>query len=194
MDVDIVFLVNLIFALVAGLTFHEFAHAWMALRLGDDSAAQRQRLTLNPLKHVSMLGTLALFVIGVGWAKPVPVNTANFSRPRLYHFYTSMAGPAANLIIAGLALAAVYIVPYEPLKLFLRYLFMVNAGLALLNLIPIPPLDGSSIWPLLFPNARVLYSPKWRMAWFAVLIIAIYTGAVGAVLGPTLGFLRSLLP
>ena len=98
--------------LVVGLTVHEAAHAITAKWLGDRTASQMGRVSLNPLRHLSLLGTLALFIVGFGWGKPVIVNVYNFKKPKLYYLLSSLAGPASNLILCALVLGVLYIKPY----------------------------------------------------------------------------------
>lgn len=141
---------------IIGLTFHEFAHAAAAHVLGDKWPAANGRLSLNPLRHLSPLGTLALFVIQVGWARPVESNILNFRRPKFHFFLVAMAGPLANIVLAAVLVLAIRLFPglfemsSQNLLLVLFYGAYINLVLALFNLLPIPPLDGSKIWPLVF--------------------------------------------
>ncbi len=139
--------------ILLALTLHEYAHAYTAYKLGDDTAQKLGRLTLNPLKHLDLLGTIMLFIIQLGWAKPVPVNPEHFSNPRRGMLYVAAAGPASN-ILQALAFGLLYriLLPLDPgSQLFTYFLFMIriaviiNLILAFFNLIPIPPLDGSKI-------------------------------------------------
>ena len=180
--------------LIIGLTFHEAAHAITAKWLGDRTSERMGRISLNPLRHLSPLGTLALFIIYFGWGKPVIVNLYNFKRPKLYYLLSSLAGPAANLILCGVSLGLLYLHPHVLIQWICMSVFLINAILACVNLLPIPPLDGSKIWPCIIPGAKPVISGKWTMVWMAVLVVALYTGAIGKILGPVLGFLTSLLP
>jgi Zn-dependent protease len=140
---------------VVGLTFHEFCHAWTANRLGDPTARIHGRLTLNPLAHLDLIGSLMLVFAGFGWAKPVPVNVYNLQSPRRDMALIASAGPAANLILAiavsllahGLIAAGVVGASSASalLLLILVQSVWINVILAVFNLIPIPPLDGSRI-------------------------------------------------
>jgi hypothetical protein len=94
--------------LAVSLTVHEFAHAWSASLLGDQLARRQGRVSLNPFRHMTLLGTLAILLLPIGWGKPVMVNLYNFRRPKVDYLLTSLAGPASNLLLAGLALAAMY--------------------------------------------------------------------------------------
>jgi Zn-dependent protease len=140
------------------------------------------------------LGTLALFFIRFGWGKPVIVNLYNFKRPKLYYLLSSLAGPAANLILCGISLGLLHLYSHWSIQWICTSVFFMNAILACVNLLPIPPLDGSKIWPCIIPGARPVISGKWTMVWMAVLVISLYTGVLSKILGPVLGFLASLLP
>ncbi len=144
--------------MVLSLSVHEWAHAWSAFKLGDDTAAREGRLTLNPLVHIDPIGTFLLPMLGVpfGWAKPVPVNPARFSRKVTMGTgmaITAAAGPLSNLLIAivcavGLGLLMRFSVDLrqsQALWMLLLYCVQLNVGLALFNLLPVPPLDGSRI-------------------------------------------------
>jgi Zn-dependent protease len=134
--------------LLYSIVLHELAHGWVAARMGDPTAQQSGRLSLNPLKHLDPVGTLLLFVFGFGWAKPVPVDPRNFREPRKGFILVSAAGIVVNVLLAFLALLALRLSspsPSDALTAFLYVLAQVNLTLAALNLIPIPPLDGSKI-------------------------------------------------
>ncbi len=180
--------------LIVGLTVHEAAHALTAKWLGDRTSERMGRISLNPLRHLSPLGTLALFIIGFGWGKPVIVNLYNFKRPKLYYLLSSLAGPAANLVLCGVSLGLLYLHPHWLIQWICMSVFFINAILACVNLLPIPPLDGSKIWPCIIPGAKPVISGKWTMVWMAVLVVALYTGTIDKILGPVWGFLTSLLP
>ena len=145
----------ILFALVVVITFHEFAHAYVAYLLGDPTAKKHGRVTLNPLAHLDPLGTILIFLAGIGWGKPVPVNRAYFKRPVAYEALVALAGPMMNLLIAVVVLV--------PLKYFGNYLnyelamllgtiFYVSILLFAFNMLPIPPLDGSKFVQLLIPR------------------------------------------
>ncbi len=136
------------------LAIHEFFHAWMAYYLGDSTAKDQGRLTVNPLAHLDPLGTFLLFIIGIGWGKPVPFNPYNLRNQKWGPSLVSLAGPASNLLIAlivGLSLRF-----FEPTNLALVFFFSffvwINLILGVFNLMPIPPLDGSHIFSALFPS------------------------------------------
>ena len=155
-----------VLVLTISLSFHEMAHAWAAYKLGDDTAALQGRLTMNPLAHLDPIGTLMFIFAGIGWAKPVPGNPARFTRNISIQRGTmlaSLAGPTGNLILAVAAsilhaatvLLSVAVGSNSVLNLLenlFLYLYMANTVLAVFNLLPIPPLDGSKIFGGLLPT------------------------------------------
>ncbi len=154
-----------IFVLVVAFTGHEFAHAWMANYFGDDTPRLNGRLTLNPLVHLDVMGSLLLIIAGFGWAKPVPINPYVLRRTsRSAMMWVSFAGPLSNLVMAGLAVIPFRMGLLEPQGIaygqllptpaqILTQFIAINLVLALFNLIPIPPLDGDQIAEFFFPPA-----------------------------------------
>ncbi len=133
------------------LSFHEFAHAWMASRCGDNTASRMGRLTLNPMAHLDMMGSLMILFVGFGWAKPVPVDGRNLMNPRVDMMKVAAAGPISNLLLAmlaGLLLRFLNGTTFltEPIYILLLYFTRINITLAVFNLIPVAPLDGSQIF------------------------------------------------
>jgi Zn-dependent protease len=179
--------------LIIGLTVHEAAHAISAKWLGDDVAWRQGRVTLNPLKHLSLFGTLALFVLGFGWGKPVEVNLYHFKSPKRDYLISSLAGPISNILLSILALGLLHLPLPGWLEQLMMSLFMINAILALVNLIPIPPLDGSKIWPCIIPGMRPVVKSRMSQVWVVVLVVAMYTGAIGKVLNPSMNFLANIM-
>ncbi|MBU1937446.1 site-2 protease family protein [bacterium] len=146
---------------ILGLTFHEVAHGWVADKLGDPTARNAGRLTLNPLPHLDPIGSLMLVFAGFGWAKPVPVNPFNLKNPRKDMLWVALAGPAANLLFA-LGLGIIFQLLFKGqfqrelfgssvLTLVIIMAVRINIILAVFNLIPVPPLDGSRIIVGLLP-------------------------------------------
>lgn len=134
--------------LLYSIIIHELAHGWVASRMGDQTARMLGRLSLNPLRHLDPIGTLMLFVVGFGWAKPVPVNFGNLRPARKGFIMVSAAGIVANLLLAFAAVLADRILEPSPggiLATILYFMARINIMLAAFNLIPIPPLDGSKI-------------------------------------------------
>lgn len=155
--------VNLI-VLFMVIPIHEFAHAWSATKLGDNTPRYQGRLTLNPLAHIDPLGAICMVLTGFGWGRPVQVNPLNFKKHRKGMALTAAAGPISNLIV-GLIAMIIYklLLPFAVtstsdglywLVVILYYFISVNVGLAAFNLIPIPPLDGSKIFGYFFPKAE----------------------------------------
>lgn len=182
------------------LPFHEWAHAWVASLLGDTSIKYRGRLSLNPLSHIDYMGALCLLLFGFGWAKPVPVDDRNFKNPKVGMAITALAGPVAN-IVAGIAggfifYGFMYLAPSVVLNkigyyamMFLQYYIVLNCSLAVFNLIPIPPLDGSKIMFAFLPDKAVYkfyqYQQYFTIALFALLWVGVFN--------IPLNFLESLL-
>ena len=137
------------------LTVHEYSHGRVAYYLGDDTAKRLGRLSFNPLRHIDLLGVLCFYFMGFGWAKPVPVDWRNFNNPRKDLMYVSIAGPLSNIILAAICGIFIrFISPYDFPVLFYLLCFgvYINVALCVFNLLPIFPLDGSSVLKGLVPQ------------------------------------------
>ena len=140
-------LLLLVPVLLFALCFHEFAHAWVAYKLGDPTAKHAGRLTLNPLAHLDPMGSLMILFVGFGWAKPVPVDVRYLQNPRTDMMKVAFAGPAANLLLAFIGGTIIrFQIVSGSLILMLVLFTQINIMLAVFNMIPIPPLDGSQIF------------------------------------------------
>ena len=149
-------LVLLIPVLLFALVFHEFSHGWVANKLGDPTAKYAGRLTLNPMVHLDILGSLMILFVGFGWAKPVPVDSRYLANPRIDMMKIAFAGPAANLLLALIAGTIIRITGYMGVLTSMLIMFtQINIMLAVFNMIPIPPLDGSQI----FSGLMVRHNP-----------------------------------
>lgn len=172
------------------LPFHEWAHAFTALKLGDTSVKYRGRLTLNPMAHIDPFGALALLLFGFGWAKPVPIDPRNFKNPKLGMGIVALMGPVANIvaaIVGGLIFHA--IAAFAPafftgegfgyyVNLFLVFYIQINVSLAVFNLLPIPPLDGSKILFVFLPDRAVAWFYRYQNIISIVLIALLWMGVL----------------
>ena len=181
-----------VITLLIAFTFHEFSHAWTATRFGDDTPRYYGRLTLNPLNHLDLMGSLMLLFTGFGWAKPVPINPARIQQhSRSALMLVALSGPASNFVLAFLAsipLRFGWVTASEPLVAFfptpfqfLMYFFYINLGLMLFNLIPLPPLDGDEVLSFFLP-------PAMQRSWDQVRPYGPYILLALLILGPMVGF------
>ena len=196
--------------ILLAITLHEIAHGWTALRLGDNTARAQGRLSLNPLRHVDPVGTILvpalLYMLGgviLGWARPVPVNFRQLRQPRRDMALVAAAGPAANLLMAlgwavmmGLAVltwAAGWQWLGMPLLLMANVGVLVNVVLAILNLLPVPPLDGSRILASLLPPQGALALARLEPYGLLILLLLLISGVLGMILGPVAGWFQRFL-
>ena len=173
-------LIILAFCLIFALTFHEFGHAYTAHLCGDDTAKAAGRMSLNPLMHLDLFGSLMVLIVGFGYARPVPVNPNNY-RVRNADFYIASAGPLMNLLlgIIGaflygiLAQNSITILAGVPLLFLLKLFIIINFNLFLFNLIPLGPLDGNSVFPHFLPaNLRIRFQ-HWNFRYGSYALIGL---------------------
>jgi Zn-dependent protease len=191
--------------ILLAVTFHEYAHGWVADKLGDPSARLSGRLTFNPFKHLDLFGTIVFILTRmVGWAKPVPVNPYNLRNPKRDMMLVSLAGFTANIILAvlsGILFRFMYpfgipFLPFEvnyPLNQMLMESVRINVGLAIFNIIPIPPLDGSKVVAGLLPPHLYEQYSKIEPYGFLILLLLIVSGAVNIIIAPLFYFAISII-
>jgi Zn-dependent protease len=211
--IDLTEILIVLTVLIASLSVHEAAHAFAADRLGDPTARQLGRLSLNPAVHVDPIGTLLFpliaFATGVpliGWAKPVPVDPRYLKHPKRDFAVIAAAGPASNLVMAGLGAVALGLArdaagPGDvignaltgPLGALLFTFTIVNVLLAVFNMIPVPPLDGGNVLIGVLPAGSARLVEQLRPYGIVILYALMLTGVLSSVLGPLVGYLRYLL-
>ena len=192
-------------AVIIAITFHEFAHAWMADRLGDTTPRNQGRLTLNPLSHLDPMGFVLLMFAHVGWGKPVQINPNNFTSNKsrsTCEMLVSFAGPAMNFIIATV-LMLVYVVIEKTASVAFGYSFwgsiivtllyltiIINIGLGVFNLIPLPPLDGEKIFRNILPYNAQSWLDRNSQTLYIIFMVLWITGFLGTLVSPVIGVIR----
>jgi Zn-dependent protease len=181
-----------VFVVFCTLPVHEYAHAYVATKLGDETPRLKGRLTLNPLAHLDPIGAVMIFLVGFGYAKPVPVNARNFAQPKRDMAITAAAGPVSNLLMALLfgVFYYIFMIIYSRTglvfanisMLFFNFAAYVNAALAIFNLIPVPPLDGSRILTLFLPTETYFKIMRYERYIMIGVMVLLLTGALNAPL------------
>ena len=203
--------------LLLAISAHEAAHAWMSSRFGDDTARLLGRVTLNPVAHTDPIGTLLIPIVGfivaamggsfflIGWGKPTPVNPLRWRNKDLANVMVSIAGILANLLIATIAFIILKVLfrtgvywtmsdsLQEPVGLFLEYLLLMNISLAVFNLLPFPPLDGSKVLETFLPDSMQPIMATLEQYGYIILMVLMYMGFFGAIIRPVVRLVVSLL-
>jgi len=193
---DPIAFVLLIIPFLYSVVIHEVAHGWVANRMGDPTAKLLGRLSLNPLKHLDPIGTLMLFLVGFGWAKPVPINMNNIADRRKGLIFVSSAGILANLLLAfGMLLVDRLLdqPPSRTISLIANYTAYINITLAALNLIPIPPLDGSKILMGFASRNTQYFLARIEPYGFFILIALLYIGWLDDFIGFIRGIIETII-
>jgi Zn-dependent protease len=212
---DVASIIIQIFVIFFAITIHEAAHGWAAQKMGDPTAYAAGRVTLNPLAHIDPIGTIILPLVLIlahqpafGWAKPVPVNAYNLRHPRRDYLWVSFAGPIANLATAAAALVLFLLLkpltsgipgssfiakPIGGVFLILIFTILINMSLAIFNLIPVPPLDGSGILSGLLSDSAAAKYDRLRPYGLIIIIILVYTNVLTFIFSPVQRLIQHLI-
>jgi Zn-dependent protease len=198
---NIVYVVVAFLTVLLSLTVHEASHAWTANRLGDPTARQLGRISLNPLVHIDLIGTVILPLVAafsnlpiIGWAKPVPVDIRRLGHPRRDFVLVAAAGPISNLLLAVGGAIVLRVLPVSIWDLpILPMLIQTNVLLALFNLIPVPPLDGGNVLAGILPPSAAMMFNNLRPFGFIILYALMLTGTLSALIIPPARFLLGVL-
>ncbi|MBE6082057.1 MAG: site-2 protease family protein [Tissierellaceae bacterium] len=181
--------------LLTAIVFHEFAHGFVAYKLGDPTAKNAGRLTLNPFKHIDLIGFIFLMVFRFGWAKPVPINPNYFKNRKKDTILVSAAGPIINFIIA-LFFSLIVSVDIIHNNLILNIVIITiwyNIMLGLFNLLPLPPLDGSKVLASMLPDKYEYYFYKYEKYLYIILLLLIVTGLIDKILSPLINIVLNIM-
>lgn len=171
-------------AIAVAISVHEFGHAYSAHLLGDDTAKMYGRMTLNPAKHLDIMGLIAMLIVHIGWAKPVPVNPNNFKNYKVGNVIVSLAGVTANIITAIICVLINKYVNMFAINLIAQYVIVYNVGFAAFNLLPIPPLDGWGVISSFIPYKYNEIAYKYESMSSMIFLIFILTGSYSIFVSP----------
>ncbi len=192
---------------VALLPVHEFAHAWAAYKMGDNTANYSGRLTLNPFAHLDPIGSILLIFTGYGWAKPVPINPRNFKNPKIGMGLSALAGPVSNILMSYILLLIYKVITILPIPIgseklvnvlvillsILSFMAQTSVMLAVFNLIPVPPLDGSRVLGMVLPDRTYFKIMQYERYIYIALMLLLFTGVLSTPLSYVSNFLYRLL-
>jgi Zn-dependent protease len=182
-------------AVIIAMVFHELAHGYVSYKLGDETPKRDGRLTLNPMAHLDLFGTIMLFLFHFGWAKPVQINPYYYKNKKLGTVVVSLAGPFTNFIIAFICILLLRLNSLLPMIIveFLYSLITINIGLGVFNLIPIPPLDGSKVLAAVLPQDLYMKYMSIEQYGFIILIVILSTGVLSPFLNVLFTYVYEIL-
>jgi Zn-dependent protease len=179
-------------SILIALVFHELAHGYISHKLGDPTPSRDGRLTLNPMAHLDLFGTICMIVFHFGWAKPVQINSQYYKNRKLGTVLVSLAGPCMNFILALIGTILITLLPETVFSLFLYYFISINTSLGVFNLIPIPPLDGSKVLGAVLPEKIYFGYMRYEQYGMFLLMILLMTGVLTPILTVLVNFMFKL--